>query len=909
MSFMLFDTTICRNRIATNYNSMNENADIREDTGVCDTISSLAITSPPESTGVTTFVQEACTAVAAVDPSFSSTLYPVQTDLQDVREYFRRPVCIKAGDVPNSRGRFWVYNPSFNEVITNWAQGVNRLTGAYGIRAKIVLTLQISATPFHQGLVCMSGQYGYVNRIGVYDRGRDSCTSTNLPHVVLDLSSDTSVQLHMPFLFVAEYCSIKVNAQETKYCQFQLNNLSFVPSIAGMGPPTYQIFLHLEDIELFGATPQATRIISLNAGRKLSPVTEEFEKDTHPYSSALHAAGRTVSFIAKGVPSIASIGGPVAWALGKAAGVVRYFGYGKPAVTDPLMRIVRQDNVGEFNTDVATSCMVLAATAQNTTSINTAVGSTDVDEMSLSYIVSRWAQVNVFDYSTSSPPGTLLYATPINMLAFWFKSAGGLPAVNTVVSRFSSATSNSVQPSHLMFAASCFKQWRGGIKFRFTFAKTKMHAGRVMVAYNPYTQTRTNTITMTSTTNVTIPEYGTIGADPFGYSAIFDLKDGNVFEFKVPYVCPIPYSNTASDVGALALYVVNPLIASSVVSSTISVVVEVAGDSDFELSNPTGIMFPVHNAGTIRLNSGRVLSSDSEPVEDGILVEKSLSPTFVELCSFGVIVRQPPASLFLSIQTEENDIKVQAGRVVSEAPEVLNQMTMGESINSVKQLISMPGLAGIGYEAADVTIGEIVTPWYYQPTPSVLLPSPDVLLASRSFHYGGNWASCYSFLKGGTDLHVYSLTKSAFLTLTQVSSAGAYLPATGTPDQRSAGNAPFVFTGEYNFHIRLPAFFPTVRVNSWIANVLTAAGASWAGNNPWTSATSVTPYDSIQAVYSLRVRKNGSTSSFLPGVSIDINASDDAQLAMYIGPPPVYLPPLTTTQIFFDVDSVIAQTS
>nr|UBJ26049.1 hypothetical protein 2 [Dicistroviridae sp.] len=838
---MSFDTMACRNSIATNYNSMNEQNDLREPTEVCDQIQSVTISAAPESTGVTTFVQEACTAVSAVDSSYSETMYPVQQSLQDVREYFRRPVCIGVGNVGSNRGLLWNKPGRFVAFVDSWAQGINRLLGAYGIRAKMVVTLQVAATPFHQGLLCLAAQYGAAPGItSFYDRAKDPCTATNLPHVVLDLSVDTSVQLHLPYIYVAEYSDIRNSYSEISYVNLSLSNLCSVPSIVGMGPPTYQIYLHLEDIELFGATPQATNDVVLNVGRKLSPVTEEFERDSHPFSSALHAAGKSISFLAKGVPSISSIGGPVSWALGKAAGVVRYFGYGKATVTDPVMRMVRYDTVGEFNTDVATSSMVVAATAANTTSINTGVGASDVDEMSLSYVTSRWAQINVFDLATTSAAGTLIYATPITPLAFWFRLGSAVPAANIVVPSTSSATSNSVQPSHIMFAASSFKQWRGGLKFRFIFAKTKMHAGRVMVNFNPYFDTVNNTTLLNTPTTATVASYGIIGADPYGYSAIFDLKDGNVFEFKVPYVCPAAYANLASITGALAMYVVNPLIASSVVSTAISVIVQVAGDVDFELANPTGVMFPVHNRGTIRLNAGRVLS---------------------------------------------------------EAPEVFNQLTMGESITSVKQLIAIPGIQ-IVFGEDDKTA--YIPPWYLQPSISPLVPAVPPPLKSGSFHYGGNWASCYTFLKGGTDVHIYDERQSHFMAVSQLPCSGGYLPNTATPDNRSSANAPIFFTRENVIHARLPAFFPTARVFSWFANNLDAT--DWITTNPFSSGTGVIPFTTPQAIYVLKADNTG-----LGGpIYVNTNAADDAQLAMYIGPPPIYLPPASIAGPF-DQDSTFIQ--
>jgi hypothetical protein len=165
-------------------------------------------------------------------------------------------------------------------------------------------------------------------------------------------------------------------------------------------------------------------------------------------------------------------------------------------------------------------------------------------------------------------------------MAFWFRAYGALPAVNFFPPRVAPVGTNSIQPSHLFFAANSFKQWRGGVKFRFTFAKTKMHAGRVMVAFAPDNFTK-NLVDMVSTSTIAnVAAYGANGPDPFAYSAIFDLKDGNVFEFEVPYISRTPYSNIGTSIGSLVMYVVNPLVAPSVVSDTIDVLVEVAGMPD-----------------------------------------------------------------------------------------------------------------------------------------------------------------------------------------------------------------------------------------------------------------------------------------------------------------------------------------
>lgn len=741
------------------------------------------------------------------------------------------------------RTRIFNTQPKFSAWLAYWTSGQQRLLGAYGIRASLVFTLQVSATPFHQGLVCLNFQYGAEPGAagnGCFFRSTNSCTSTNLPHVTLDMSSDTMVKLKLPYLAPAEYSRIQTAFQDFTYGCLALNVLTAIPAVPGMNAPSYQIYLHLEDIELFGAAPQTTVNIQLNAGRKLSPVTEEFEKDSHPYSSALYSAGKAVHYIAKGVPSLSSIGGITSWALGKAAGVVRAFGYGKPAVIDPVVRMTTVDTVGEFNTDVASALFVLAPTANNTTAISTDVGYSDVDEMALSYVTSRWGQICVFNIDTSVNAGIRVYATSICPLSWWFRAPASLPAYNHNVSSFATATTNSVQPSHLMWAASSFKQWRGGVKFRFTFAKTKMHAGRVMVAFNPDLLSKNLEGVMNDPQLVNVASYGTLGPDPFGYSAVFDLKDGNVFDFEVPFISPTPYVNIGTTVGTLAMFVVNPLIAPSVVSSSIQCMVEIAGMSDFELANPAGILLPAHNAGTI----------------------------------------------------------LQSGRILSEAPEIVNQRTMGEAITSVKQLISIPHVKYYNNPGPS-PYSIAIPPWFFHPTYSALTPST-ISALSYSFSYGGNWASCYAFLKGGTDFHAYATTESNWYKIIQLPGLGGLLSTNNIPANRSCSNAPTILNTNNAMHVRLPGYYSTARIYSWIANIIPGAGTTWSNSLTFTTSP-VDLYIGLQTLWALVVGNITDGASTFSHTSR--NASDDAQMAMYIGPPPVWLPVGPAVTGLFDPDS------
>lgn len=770
-----------------------------------------------------------------MDSKFSTSVFSVQNTLQDVREYFARPVSITNGAIPlGTRTRFFNTQPVFSAWLSYWATGQQRLLGAYGIRATLVFTLQVAATPFHQGLVCLSFQYGADPSAipAVYFRSQQSCTATNLPHVVLDLSSDTMVQLKVPYLAPAEFSRVQTNSSDFVYGCLALNNLAVTPAVAGLTAPTYQLYIHMEDVELFGAAPQSTVNVQVNSGRKVSPVAKEFESDAYPYSSALSAGSRVAHFVAKGVPSLAAVGGATAWALGKAADLVRYFGYGKPVVADPVMRVNVIDAVGEWNTDVPTACLTLAPTVTNSTAISTHVGYSDVDEMATAYVRSRWSQLCYFSYDTSVAAGSRIYGCPISPLCMWFV-APATPAYNRYPQPFATAATNAIQPTSLMFLASSCKYWRGSIKFRFTFAKTKMHAGRVMVAFNPDTFTPSLTSALNNPQLVNFASYGALGPDPFPHSAVFDLKDGNVFEFTVPYVSPAPYVTFPTTTGTLAFFVVNPLLAPSMVANSISVLVEVCGGNDFEVADPAGIFLPVHNGGTI----------------------------------------------------------LQSGRVVSMAPENINEYTTGEALMSVKQLISIPHSKY--YPGSANLLELIVPPWYYQPTPSVLVPST-ISALPWSFSYGGNWASCYAFIKGGTDLHLNG-DDALLFKITQVPQSSGLYPNTNTPDNRSVANCPQYKGFTNSCHVRLPGYFPTVRALSWIANAITGSGVSWSPALTFTSA-SVSMWTGLQALYA--AQQVGAGIAYIAR-----NAADDAQMAMYMGPPPVWLPAGPSVAGHFDPDN------
>lgn len=750
------------------------------------------------------------------------------SELNDLKEYFRRPRIIASGNIPTSRGS--VKTVAFNSATFNtmFPDGNKRLIGATGLRAKVVYTLQIACSAFHQGIMVMCWQYGDGSN-QTFKRYEYTGSTTSLPHVRLDVSSSTMSQMSIPYLNTSEYLDL---SETWAHGHINLNSLTAFPLPTGAGAPTYKLYIHLEDLQLIGANPYARTNLTPQAGRQLSPLADEAEKEGFPFSSAGFALSRTVRWIAKGVPSLSSIAGPTAWAIGRASGALRAFGFSKPQIVEPYSRMIKRVNVAENNVDVPSNTNVIGALACNTLAVNPRFGGSDVDEMALSYVLAQYSQVCNFTFSTSVVSAAAIYATRVSPSYMWLRAPSALPAGNFPAPTGAGASRNGIYPSNLFYWASAFRYWRGSFKYRFTFAKTKFHGGRVMAAFIP---SRTIGLAASNTANtVQGPEIDGVAVQPFGYTAIFDLRDGAVFEFEVPYISEIPFIRFNEDIGSLTLSVLDPLIGTGSVANFTSVIVEVAGGSDFELSCPCGPRYPAFDC-------------DATGV-------------------------QP-------------DIRLQSGKPLSTVADDDNQMTMGERITSVKQLAMIP-------KVTQITMGANVLrklfrppPWWWtpnQPGTNVVYSAPP----SESFGFSGYVAAAYVFVRGSTDYHVYGAESNSSCSITSAlsPSEGPLDAGLGNVNQLSISSAPRVID-RANAHLRAPIFQKRNRLLS-----STTKGVVWNTTSlsaPQWSAGLATNHNTF---YELDVRVK-------PGFDIDVffsrAAADDASASGYMGPPCLYLPAIS----------------
>lgn len=780
-------------------------------------------------------------------------------EVQDLKEYFRRPRLVGTGSFSTTTSSLWSAQINRALLFSTWFPGgLVRLEGVAGVRFDVVLTVTAAANPFHCGVATLSYQHdGVQTDTDVFCRTNFGPATTMIPHVRLDLSEQTMVSLTAPWFYPQDYLTLDSTVSDWN-ASAALVQIIPTPSLVSSGPATFKVFVHLENLELIGSSPVTEQFITAQSGlRANKPATgvaapTQEKKYGGLISTTLNAASDVTTALTRFVPSIAAIGGPTAWGLRWAARVASAFGYSKPRDEQPPKRMFRTDYIGDSNVDMPSEAFALAATAANTLRVDQTFSGTDEDQMSLAYVLGKYSQICLFQMTTSDTVGTRLWGTLTCPLHYWYRAGTTTPFCNLAPPYYSN-TYNAFYPSGLMYFSTFFRMWRGGVKFRFTFGKCKFHAGRVMVGFVPfpkqYQRLGRNTDTIPAVeVSATLPQ-------PFSYTKVFDLRDGNVFEFEVPYLSPHLWTGCNSHTGGVTMTVLDPLIANGECSTSIRVLAEVAAMEDFEFAVPTP---PTVCA--VQDNNNVLVYTQSGLAPHGTMVPPQ-EPEPV-----------PPP-----------DPEPQSGLGVVNDREVA-EYTTGETIRSLKQLMMIPSSAVFTVLATDYA-RTCLPNFTYLPRFTNAVPMANNTRAYFANNRAGLIAACYNYFNGGTAYDVYVNTNGTTVTQiyqapldSNVSSAQQF--AVSVYGQGSQNNALKVSTNYNSLHVVAPLYSyyarPSIRSQYYTtSNFRTfAPGTSnmaYPGN---TFALSV-----------LGVRGAGADSY----VTLNMSAADDARVSYYMGPPLVHL--------------------
>lgn len=803
-------------------------------------VDSLAMHSS-DTIGLTEFPVEAKVETLVEPDAHMYTSTQLPDEFQDIKRYFERPRLVTTTTAATTRSSLASFNVN-NPITQFWpANAIQRLNGVYGYRCRLKWTVTLAATPFQQGMVALSWQYGTASNAGVnISRALFPPLVTNLPHTRLDFSDNTMAELDIPYLSSYEYFELANTstsggdnaANLYGFGVFGLTQILPYYTLTTVSAPVLRVYLSLHDMELFGAVPVAASAIIPQSGMTKHMDKQTNKTKTGSVSSFLNKTSKVADTVAvvgglAGAPVLAATSATVGWLAGKLAHTAASLGYSKPVSEQPVCAMYPNDANYEFHVDQPTVDRVISPYQSNRLAVDDKQSGTDIDEMTLPFILGQYAQAYVGEISTTDGSGATLYATNLCPTSMWYRSrptarAGG----NLPIPSGASLTTNCFCPTPLCYLGQMFRYWRGSIKFRFSFAKTKFHAGRVMAAYIPSTRDVTNTGVVSPV--VPTPEFTSGLLQPFQYSTVFDLRDDSSFEFIVPYVSTRPFISTLGSVGGVTLTVMDPLLVSGEITGTIPYLVEVCAGEDFELADFVG---------------------------------SGLAPAST-INSAGLV----------AFQSGLTDDKV-------------TQYTSGEKYSSCKELMMIP------YTAA-VTIGPgafvktTMPQFYYAPRITAAAPMPNNTTALAACSTQHCITSMYSFCAGGTTYGAYFTRPQDKLALFQQYLYDTNNPVLSRGDTRckvGAHKTKIISTG---YNASLYAKAPSYQKNVMIPTDRGSWPGNWTGTNEVIAGAIENP-----ALYNFYAFNGAATNNI---AYLTYAASDDARCWAYNGPPPCWL--LQTTQ-------------
>jgi len=509
----------------------------------------------------------------------SSIFYKSSTDsyILSLKSFFERPINIGSGKFTptDTVSTFSALNKvSPHDFIRNQTLRSTKLSGFLGFRATSVLRLVVNATRFQQGRYMLtfvpfggsasehSGAQAWVSAHTCHLIQR-----TQLPHVEIDLNCDTQVELKIPYISCANYTpttSIITDVNKTfAVGQFMLFPYSPLVAASGSVDAGFTLWHHFEDVELIcPAIPQSGRFSSKTVKKNAPTDVEKRTNGLGLISTPLAVASDMFSKMSL-IPGLSAYAQPASWVTERLSKCASIFGWSRPADTSVPTRTYRSLLPNFTTIDANDTSLPLSLSAQNCVTAVEGFSGTDVDELDFKNFNTIFSYFKQFSFTTTNVSGDTLTTFNLNPNHYW-----------TEISGVGGKLFSFYQP--LAFTAQYFQYWRGSLKFKLKIVKTEFHSGRIAVAFSPIEAA----ITAASQTYAT---------SDYLHREIYDIRESSEIEFVVPFVSSSawkPVFGDENNVGTIAVYVVDPLIAPDTVSNTITFLLEVAGGEDLSFAVP-----------------------------------------------------------------------------------------------------------------------------------------------------------------------------------------------------------------------------------------------------------------------------------------------------------------------------------
>lgn len=543
-----------------------------------------------------------------------STDYLSMTTREDrehnVKDFLSRPIVIKTGSwattvVPEDTSA-QLYTANFPEALLSNAMYQEKLAGFVGLRATLVVKVQVNSQPFQQGRLMLQyfpyAQY-MSNRVALVNstlQGRSGCPRTDL-----DISVGTEIEMKIPY--VSPHIYYNLITGQGSFGAIYLNVYSQLrDQVSGTGTIEYTVWAHLEDVDIqyptgakmfTGSAPNFTSLAARLATGKMTEseirtmyTTGSYAKkpprifaqssleltqlkNNNSPSSGIGKISEGLSTLSQ-IPVIGNMFTKPAWISAQAANVFKLLGFSKPTVQGLPSETKLRGQTRMANYDGADTSHKLALSSANEIETKSGLSGTSADEMALSHVLSIPNFWDRFPWDTGDDTGVKLwdnYVTPMKIKAY----------STTIADRF--------RTTHLGYVANSFGLWRGSVVYTFKFVKTQYHSGRLRISFIPFyfNDTISNGVPDMSKTQ----------------QIIVDLRTSTEVSFTVPYVSSRPWMHCIRPesswlgtdslkmynavTGIVRVEVLNKLVAANNVYPSVDVIVEINGGPDMTFANPT----------------------------------------------------------------------------------------------------------------------------------------------------------------------------------------------------------------------------------------------------------------------------------------------------------------------------------
>lgn len=386
---------------------------------------------------------------------------------------------------------------------------------------------------------------------------------TQLPHVDIDINTDTEVTLRIPYSSALDYYPLSALADVNRYgCQgvIKIFPYSSLESSSGLTTCGYTLWGHFEDVEMVGAAVAQSGVSSSRKSKSFSSV-EQKSQNIGPITSAALKVSKASSYLYP-IPFVGDYARGVTWISDIVKNVASVFGWAKPSNLAPAMRI--RDELGLYasNYDAADNSLPLSMSLKAEVAHDDMASFSKFDELDIVNFVSTPAYLRTIRWFDANTSGFLLDS--------WEAS----PITDTRTDTINGRTTFSFTPCQ--YIAQNFGFWRGSMVYKFKLVKTDFHSGRIAVCFSPQDQ------------RTTFPAL-TYNNSDFVYREIIDIRESNEFTIVIPYISSRPYKcSNGFDIsyGRVYVYVVDDLVAPDTVPSAISILIEHSMTDDAEFFMP-----------------------------------------------------------------------------------------------------------------------------------------------------------------------------------------------------------------------------------------------------------------------------------------------------------------------------------